>query len=119
MANERQSMAQIRNDDANEFPWIVLFLDRNGTSQFRLWTGILSVVWETRKRHAGPIEREMYACIRNFVTEHAEIDEELMVTHCKELVLRMGGLCDPRRNCPHYRDQYERNREYRDPAPYH
>ena len=119
MANRHQNMAQIQEDITDKFPWIVLYLDRNVASEFRLWAGIFSVIWEIRKRNAGPIEREMYACIRNFLSTRLDPDKELMIAHCKELVLRMGAMCDPRLSCPHYRDQYERNREYRNPAPFH
>ena len=110
MADEFQSRAKLPRGDANESSWIVLFLDGSDANQFRLWMGILAVLWETRRRRAGPVEREMFACIRNFAAGHAEIDEEMMIDHCKELVLRLGGLYDPRRNCPHYRNQRERSR---------
>ena len=58
MADEFRSRAHWPRGGVYESSWIVLFLDGGDANQFRLWMGILSVVWETLRRRADPIERE-------------------------------------------------------------
>ena len=118
MADNSQSRAHWLSEEVNDASWIVLYLDRGDANQFRLWMGILSVTWESLRRRADPIEREMYAFIRDMVDASAQVDDGLIVEHCKELVLCLGGLCDPRRPCLHNRLHGGRSRGPRSPASY-
>ena len=103
-----------------EFPWVVLYLEKHGTAnEFLQWSRIFALGWEQRRAIAGQIERAMFNFIRDFMNHWGDPDESLAIAHCKDITVKMGLLCDPRKRCPHFRDGNAANRVYRDPSPYH
>ena len=101
MTDVPRARAQWLGEEVHDANWIAVYVDGNDANQFRLWVNILAAVWEGLRRRASPHERTMYAFIRDLVDASAQVDEGMIIEHCKELVLRLGGLCDPRRSCVH------------------